>query len=403
MKVLHVIPAYEPAWQAGGVVRAVSQLCRGLSDAGVDVTVYTTNTSGNGWLDIPTDRPVMVGGVEVFYFHTSLPKAFRYSRALGQMCEKTMGDFEIVHIASFWNYPGIPAASAAREQKIPYVISTHGTLVPYALQRSRLKKWLYTKIVERRNLRHAAAVHYTTEFEREATDHFGLTCPSFVVPNGLDFSEFERLPAPDVARDRLDLSKEDTVLTFLGRLDRSKGLEILLKAFARVAQDFSRCLLLLAGHDDGCESNLRKLTRDLDLGDRVRFLGFVGDEMRANLLTSTDLSLSLSLSRSENFCYSAVEAMAAGSPVMLSEHVGISPDVEADAAGIIVPAQVDIVARELAELLSCPALLKDMGRVARDSAYERYDIGKVARRMIAAYTDILTGRRSPDCEWSATR
>jgi len=398
MKVLHITPIYEPAWQAGGGGRAFSQLCRGLVASGIDVTVYTTDSSGSGWLDVPLNRPVEVGGVEVYYFHTEMPRWFRYSKALGEACRKTIGEFDLVHLASFWNYPGIPAGAEARRQGVPYVISTHGTLVSYALRQGWLKKWLYMKAVEERNLRHAAAIHYTTELEREAMAYLRLPNPTFVIPNGLNFREFDALPARDVALRRLGLSEDSIVLAFLGRLNRIKGLDILVKAFAEIAADFPSAFLLLAGPDDGYERALRRLVDQFSLNHRVRFLGFVNQEARVRLLSATDLSLSLS--ESENFCYAAVEAMAAGVPVMLSEHVGISREVEADGAGVIVPAEVEAVANKLAELLSQPGLLKDMGRMAYASARKRYDISEVAKRMATAYKDILTGRRSPECYWS---
>ena len=399
MKVLHVTPFYEPAWKPGGVVRAVSQLCRGLAGLGVDVTVYATNGSGDGWLDVPVNQLVSVGGVKVYYFQTELPQVFRYCRALREVCRRTIRNFDILHIASFWNYPGIPAAMEARKQGIPYVISTHGTLVAYALRKGRLKKWLYMKAVEERNLRSAAAIHYTTKLEREAMSYLRLPNPTFVVPNGLDFREFDTLPERNIARKCFGLPEDYFVMSYLGRLNKIKGLDILVQAFAKIARRFPETLLLLAGPNDGYEPALRKLVSQFGLYHQIRFVGPVNPEMRAHLLSATDLSLSLSLSETENFCYAAVEAMAAGVPLMLSKHVGISREVEADGAGVVVSPEVEAEASTLAELLSQPARLKEMGKAARLSARKRYDIGVVARFMATAYEDILTGRRSPECKW----
>jgi len=60
MRILHVTPLYEPAWKAGGVVRAISLLCRGLVSLGHKVTVYTTNTDGTNYLSVPVNQPVDV-------------------------------------------------------------------------------------------------------------------------------------------------------------------------------------------------------------------------------------------------------------------------------------------------------------------------------------------------------
>ena len=88
MKILHVTPIYEPAWKAGGVVRSTSLICRALAELGHEVVVFTTNADRQGYLSVPVNRPVNVGGVEVWYFHTNMPKAFRYSKLLRDACKE---------------------------------------------------------------------------------------------------------------------------------------------------------------------------------------------------------------------------------------------------------------------------------------------------------------------------
>ena len=399
MKVLHVIPAYEPAWQVGGgVVRAVSQLCRGLSAQGIDVTVYTTDWGIDKKLGIPVNEPVEIGGVKVIYFHAESARAFRYSRALGEACRDSIADFDLVHIASFWNYPGIPAGLWARRKGIPYVISSHGTLSPFILHKGRLKKWLYMKMIEERNLRGAAAIHFTTEVERKFAEPLGLRVPSFVIPNGLDFREFDELPPREIARAHLGLSEIEFVITFLGALHPCKKLDVLIRGLARLVPRFSKVRLLLAGSDKGQKTLLEKLIRQFGLDHQVNFLGFVGSEKRKQLLAATDL-VTLVSSSSENFGYAAVEAMASGVPVLVSDQVGISREIEMDGAGCVVPVDEGAIAEQLERLLTNQALLTDMDRAAYFSVRKRYDIKAVARKMILAYEDILLGRRSDECLW----
>jgi glycosyltransferase involved in cell wall biosynthesis len=402
MKVLHITPVYEPAWEAGGVVRALSQLCRQLGRLGLDVTVFTTDSAGNDSLRVPTNQPLDVGGVRVFYFHTPWPLQFRYSRALGRACRDMVGDFDIMQLTSFWNYPGIPAGMQARRQGIPYVISTSGTLMPAARRRSRsrlgsLKKWLYMQVIEKRNLRGAAAIRYASHMERAKTDASLPRIPSFVVPTGLDLGEFDELPSRSEARARLRLPRDVMVVSFLGRLNPAKGLEALVRAFARVCRETTPARLLIAGPDDGSEAEIRSLVGQANLERHVRFMGFVDPEERSYLLSATDLFALTSWF--ESFGCSAVEAMAAGVPVLVSENVGICREVEMDGAGLVVPVQVDAIAEALENLLLRPDLLEHMGRRAHVSARQRYDIRQVGRTMAKAYEDVLVGRHSPECQW----
>ena len=125
MKILHVTPHYEPAFEMGGIVTSVSSLCRGLFKLGQEVAVYTTNSNRLGKvLDGSGSQGVDVGGVTVWYFPTEvLNKKFFYSPGLGEACYKKMHEFDLLHLVSFWCYPGIPAGRAARQFNIPYIIS----------------------------------------------------------------------------------------------------------------------------------------------------------------------------------------------------------------------------------------------------------------------------------------
>ncbi len=399
MRALHIVPSYEPAWEEGGVVRSVSQLCRGLSGLGIDVTVYTTSAKDGRRNDIPVNEPVDVGGVKVFYFVSAIGGGFRYSSALKEACEQNIDNFDIVHIASFWNYPAIPAGRLASKHRVPYVVSPRGSLVPWCLQNGRLKKQIYMKLFAESNLRNASAIHYTAELERELSSHMGLDAPSFIVPNGLDCTEFENLPDKITSRNRFGLSPENVVVGYLGRLHPRKALDILISAFCKVVREVPSAHLLLAGPDDGHESQLRSLVKKLGLENRVHFLGFIGPKTRREFLVALDLK-TLVTYPGENFGNAAVEAMAAGVPVVVSSNAGVARIVETDGAGAVVPVQSEALAQTLVRMLSSPALLDKAKRAAYASVRKRYGIENVARRMVRAYTDILTNSRSPECRWA---
>ena len=398
MKVLHVTPAYEPAWSAGGVVRGRSLLCRALSQLGLQVCVYTTNTSGRAWLEVPVNRAVDVGGVEVFYFHTHMPRTLRHSRPLSLACRQTVSTFDLVHISAFWNHPGIVSGLEARRQGIPYVISTDGAMQEGALRQKRFKKWIYMRLFEMRNLRGAAAIRYVSELERDQSTHLDLDVPSFMVPSGLDFREFENLPDRQVARAEFEVPEDALAVGYLGRVDKRKALGVLIRAFAGIARRFPSAVLLLAGPDYGDEGKLRTLAEELGLAQQVRFLGYVAPEKRSTLLATLDL-MTLTGYEGECFGYAAVEAAAAGVPLLMSENVGVGPTFEENGGGVLVPVGEAAIATALEKLLDAPGTLARMGETARQCARERYGLESIARKMRTAYQDVLTGTRSPECFW----
>jgi len=398
MKVLHIIPSYEPAWHLGGVITAISQLCKGLAKQGMDVTVFTTDSGQDRRMRVPLNEMVELSGVKVMYFKTDFNMKYAYSQALRNACHRLIRDFDIVHITSFWCYPGIPAISEALRRGIPYLLSVHGTLRRVDLSLKSVKRLLYFLGIEKRNIERAAALHYTTDMERKLDASYRFTVPSFIVPNGVNQYDFKEIIRTNEAKKFWGLNPDAPVITFLGRLAPVKALDTLVKAVSLSNLKKRGLQVLLAGPDGGSEVSLKHLVKEVGLDSHVHFLGPIDPMDRNKLFAASDL-LTL-VSTGENFGYVAVEAMLAGVPVLLSEHVGICHEVQVDGAGMVVPLKEEAIAQALTQMLSNPEKLKAMGRSAASAARRRYDIDLVAKRMTTAYEDILTGRRSPLLSWS---
>jgi len=405
MKILQVTPAYEPAFELGGVVRSAGQLCRGLARLGHEVTVFTTEAGLRGKAGLPLNEPVEVGGVLVWYFRHEFTwrQRFAFSRRLGAALREGVHDFDLVHITSMWWYPEIPASREARRQGVPYVIGTTGGFIDLSLATTVWKKWFYLKLVEDPVLKHASAIRFTASLERERSEYLQrFPAPSFIVPNGFQGDEFAALPERGAACQEFQVDEETPKILYLGRLDPRKGLEVVVRALARVVRRLSKALLMLAGPDFGVEDSLRDEVNRLGLAAHVRFLGYVPPGRRNALLRTADV-LVLAARPGENFGNAAVEAMFAGVPVLLSDQVGICREVAADGAGLVAPLQEEAIAAALLEMLTDPAKRARMGERAATAARRRYAIETVARQMATAYEDILTGRRSPELDWSDYR
>ena len=350
-------------------------------------------------MPVPLDRTVDIGGVKVRYFKTDFNYSYAYSSGLRKACHDLIKNFDIVNLQSVWNYPALPAASAAKRQGIPYIFHAHGSLVTYSLGLKPLRKWLYLQLITKKILRYSAAIRYTAELERVQTNLRGMRTPSCIIPNGLDTVEFDHLPEKNGAKSHWKLASGTKVILFLGRLDIRKAPDLLLKAFARTIKRFPEAVLIFAGPDFGQERNLKNLTSRFGIASQVLFLGYVPPNERSSLFAAADL-LTLITHQGENFGNAAVEAMTAGVPVLLSEHVGISREVAADGAGVVVPLEVEAIAGALIDMLSDPGRLKVMGKAAAAAARRRYDINVVANLTIRAYEDLLTGRWSPELSWA---
>lgn len=370
MRLLHVVPTYLPAVRYGGTIHSVHGLCSALARAGHEVSVMTTNVDGPGESDVPLDRPVPLDGVSVRYFPSRLMRRLYVSTPMARALPDAVRRADVVHLHSVFLWPTLAAARAAREAGVPYVLSPRGMLVRELIgRRSAWVKRAWIALFERQTIEQAAAVHCTSELEREELLALGLAPrATFVVPNGVN------LPSGRVAP-----SSDDTVL-YLGRINWKKGLERLIEAMRHVP----RARLVIAGNDEeGLTPRLRELAEAAGVAGRVGFTGYVEGATKDKLLDEAAVLVLPSVS--ENFGNVALEAMARGRPVVLTRDVGLAEAVRAAGAGLVCDGAPESLASAIRALIEDPARRAAAGAAALALARERYGWDRIAAEMAREY------------------
>ena len=383
MRVLHVIPSLSPS--RGGPSYALPVLTQHLAALGVDVDVATTDDDGAGRVPGVAGTRSVVDGVTTRYFARQV-RFYTCSWPLRSWLASNVGGFDLLHIHALFSYPATVAAFEATRGHVPYVIRPLGTLNRWGMQnRRRLLKGLSLRLIERRMLTHASATHYTSQQERLEADSLGLGTPAFVIPLGIEL--------PPCAGDEISRGERSPTLLFLGRLDPKKGLDLLLRAFARVHASVPDARLTIAGSGDGeYVADLRALAHRLGIAAAVEWPGFL--EGAAKQKAFDTAMLFVLPSHSENFGVAPVEAMAAGLPVILTPTVGVAPDVERCEAGIIVPPEPTDLGAAIERLLRNPAEARAMGGRARRLAEERFSAPAAARHVLDLYDFVLKQRKT---------
>ncbi|MDQ6886983.1 MAG: glycosyltransferase family 4 protein [Gemmatimonadota bacterium] len=147
------------------------------------------------------------------------------------------------------------------------------------------------------------------------------------------------------------------LFAYLGRLKRYKGVDLVIRAFARLAHPAAT--LAIAGVGD-YRPALEALVRSLDLGDRVRFLGFIVEEEKLSLLRRSWALVFAS--PKEGWGITNFEAAACGTPVVASNSPGLRESVLDGETGFLVPhGDVDALALALDRLAGDPALVSRLG------------------------------------------
>ena len=389
MNILHVIPSLSPL--RGGPSIMVRTMAAGLAQAGHQVDIVATDDDGPGHLDVPLGRPLREGGVTRWYFRRQT-RFYTASWPLTRWLARHIADYEVVHIHALFSYASLPAAYYAARRGVPYVVRPLGTLERLGMQQHKpLLKRISFPLIERRMLARAAAVHFTSERERAEAAELGVRERCVTLPTGIDLSAYAQLPAPGWLAARARHLAGRTVVLFLSRLDPKKGLDLLLPAFAALRRRDPNVALVIAG--DGEPQfvlGLRQAAARLGIDGDIYWAGFLAGDEKLAALAAADLFVLPSYS--ENFGVAAVEALACGLPVVISDQVGIHQEIAAAGAGIVVPTHVDALAEGLARLCADPGGRHTMARAARRLAAERFSLPAMTNGLLRMYADISVER-----------
>ena len=387
MKILHVIGNISPRF--GGPSVVCKEICRELSEAGHDVVVYTTNADyPHGILDVPVNKPVSQGNYFIYYFSIQF-ESYLFSFNLLVNLFHHIKKYDIVHIHGLYRFPQTVAAYLARLYKIPYIITTHGSLEPFLYNQKRyfLAKRIHEMLVEFPNINKASGIHCTSKQEKESIRNLNLKASGIVIPNGLDISVYNTLPSKGTFRKKNNLGKKKLIL-HLGRIHFVKGLDILIKAFATVGRRRDDLHLILAGPDnDGYGEIVRSLILQEGVENNVTFTGTLSGMEKLAALNDADIFVLPSYS--ESFGVAIIEAMACNLPVVISNRVNIWREIQDAGAGLVTSCDADEVAMALKCLLDDVSIRFRMGVRGRAAAKEQYAWPRIVDQMTQVYRILI--------------
>ncbi|MEP6953443.1 MAG: glycosyltransferase [Solirubrobacteraceae bacterium] len=364
MRLLLAIPYFAPAYAFGGSVTVAETMVADLVAAGHDVTVATTDVlDERSRLDVGT--PV-VPGAEVVRFpnvsHRAAAGANLYlPRGMRRWVRANMPGFDVVLLHDVYSAVSVLAARGAERAGVPYALQPLGTLSPAAERGRPLAKRAFLAAFGNRTVASAAALVHSSDDERR--DFLAV---------GADPARLVRLPLPlDLPAAAAAAAAAVPTVAYVGRLHDIKRIDRLVEAMARVRRTVPDAVLEVVGPGERLTHELRALAQQLGIADAVRFRGYVSVEEKLAVLSGAHVSVLLSAS--EGLPMAALEAMACGTPVVLSEGCHL-PEVH-ERAGLVVPGRADDAADAIVLLLRDEALRVRLGAgaeaFARDFRRER--------------------------------
>lgn len=362
LRVLHVTQAYYPFLDRGGPAVKVRALAQGLARRGSLVTVVTSDLGlagqGNSINALPEPRGwrSLQDSVETIYLRSfGSYRSLTWNPGIFQFCRSNVGSFDVVHIFGLYDLFGPAVARACRRSGIPYVLEPMGMYRP--IVRSVAVKRAYHRWVAPSMVSGAARLIATSSQERQELLEEGIAADKLVVRrNGIESPE--SIPPVGAFRRQWKIPPDCPLVLFLGRLVSKKSPDLLLEAFAQWQQNSPRgqsAVLVLAGPEegDGYRRTLETAASRLGLTGRVLFPGPLYDAAKWSAYRDADVFVLPS--HNENFGNTVAEAVACGTPVLLTNCCGVAPLVD-KRAGLAVPHDREALAASLGHLLDHPGL-----------------------------------------------
>jgi glycosyltransferase involved in cell wall biosynthesis len=378
MHVLQVVPYYAPAWAYGGPPKVMWEEARALAARGHDVEVFTTDAhdeaSRSGAPRSRTEEGVLVHRFEnvsnwlAYHHYRFLP------RGLASALRSARPD--VIHLSEVRHELAIGAWWLARAHDVPLVVSAHGTLPVRTGAKAQLRR-LYDRRWVLPMIRNAAALLAQTAHEAELYRACGAPHDRVhLLPLGVDDPE-PAGPTPD-----LGVPPDVPVVLFLGRISPLKGVDRLIRAFAKVAVAHPDAHLVVAGRDDGALAGAQALAAELGVDGRVRFPGPIYGAARFDAYRRATV-FAITPNHFEETSLASLEAAAVGTPLVVGEEADL-PYLDEFGAGRRVGAGQD-PAQAIDDVLAGDH--RALGQRAREMVERRHRWPVVAERLEAVLQD----------------
>lgn len=370
MKILHLIPTYKPAYVYGGPIISVSNLCETQAKAGHQVAMITTTANGAKELDVEIGKPQMVDGVEVTYHARWTKDHSQFSPGLLMQLWRDCKKYEVVHIHSWWNISVILSVVVCWLRGVKPILSLRGMLSGFSFDNNNASpKKIFHRFLGKPLLQ-TTRLHFTAEAEKMNSPELGAD--GFVLPNIVN-----------TANGQVFENKRNDVFTLvtLSRLHPVKNIESLFEAIAKLPFDV-RIKLIGDGEVEYVDS-LKQLASQLNIQNKIEWKGSLYDAEKFMDIASADLFVQPSFT--ENFANSVIETLSVGTPVLVSEKVGLARYVVENNLGWTCGTNADSIAKAIEGIFYKKEELNNIRKIAPAIIKKDFSPKVVAEKYVDEY------------------
>lgn len=380
----HLLHVCSYSYESGGPASVILNHSQFQVASGLDVSIASS-------MEVHHHPYPTATGVDLHVFRPSFWSRFlsEFSWSLFFWFIKNRNKYDYIHIHGLWYFGSIlPFLVPSRAKKI---VTVHGFLDPYAFQRSAWKKRLLWNLIQKRYLRSADMIHVISREEEQILLQLfpDLRAKIVFIPNGIVdplAGEIEKPSDDFVNRIKSIQRKGSFVYLFLSRINRKKGIDILVDAFEQLSKDLGeKVQLIIAGPVDDYSVALQERLASYSWAN-IHVFDVVTGANKAYLLNQVDAFVLPSYS--EGFSIAALEALAYSKPAILSTRVGFSTElISADAALICEP-ELNSLYAGLSRIYLEEDYRHQLSSNARRLFLDHYQIKQVAQDFLIAMKQI---------------
>jgi glycosyltransferase involved in cell wall biosynthesis len=316
MKILHILEDY--SIHSGGIRTVVKELNKRLNDIGFKSYILSSSKEEEDIEDINVVECDQNPWLYSKQWEVAINEIYKEKK------------IDILHIHGVWLYPQYMAAKFAEKNKIPFILTPHGMYEPWIWKNGSLKKKMYFNFLSKRVFSKANVIHAITIDENINLKALFNKASIVDIPNLIDYGSHILID------DNLDTEK---YILYMGRLDPKKGVDLLIKAFARINPLGVK--LKIAGPFNHYKTFLEGLINNFHVGDKVEFLGLVKGKNKAKLFKNAFVFVAPS--HSEVVGMVNLEAAIYKTPVITTHQTGLDKRWNDNGGVLINPKEEELI------------------------------------------------------------
>ena len=391
MRILLITPILDPYHLWAGSHRVVYEIAKFLVRRGHSVVILTSdmmNIRSKIKQTVGTANPHQCGEIiRSRTLNSKLTELTGMTMSIDTIdfLKRELHNFDVVHAHEYTTFENIVLHHYATKYRIPYVLQAHGSIPRLDKE---FRKTLYDSFFGYRILKDASRTIALTKTEEQQYQSMGVSERNIsIVPNGIDLSEYANLPPKGCFKKKYNISEDRRMILYLGRIHRTKGIDLLARAYAYLFNNMNskNTVLTVVGPDDGYLAEMKSLIASLDIQNSVFFTDFISVKEKMEAFVDADVFVTPSFN---GFPITFLEACATGTPIVTTTLGDNLNWIDSNVGYVTLPTPLDL-AEAIYRIISDDKLQEKFSKNCLKTVRSQFTLEKIVDKLEKTYGQVI--------------